>query len=53
MNNYYNTFDAANGAANMRRSTLGGSWYVKRHYRTRGGERVGYWYSIHQRRAAK
>jgi hypothetical protein len=54
--NHYYTFDEANGAANMRNHKNGkfvGGWYVKRHYRVSGGARVGYWYSIHQRRAAK
>lgn len=53
MKNHYYTYDEANGTANMRQRTLGGCWYVKRHYRVSGGERVGFWYSIHQRRAAK
>jgi hypothetical protein len=56
MNNYYLTFDAANGAANMRNHENGklvGGWYVKRHYRTCNGERIGEWFSIHKRRAAK
>lgn len=52
--NYYHTFDEANGAANMRKSTLGGSWYVKRHYkRDYSGEISGYWYSIHKYRINK
>lgn len=56
MKNYYYTFDEANGAANMRNHENGkfvGGWYVKRHHRISGGERVGYWYSIHKRRAVK
>lgn len=56
MKNYYYTFDEANGAANMRNYVNGrfvGGWYVKRHYRTCNGERIGYWYSIHKRRMAK
>lgn len=53
MKNYYYTFDEANGTANMRQRVFGGCWYVKRHYRTCNGERIGEWFSIHKRRAAK
>ena len=59
--NYYLTFDEANGAANMRNYDNGrfvGGWYVKRHYRREyggclNGTITGYWYSIHRRRMSR
>lgn len=55
MENYYHTYDQANGKATVYNvnKVNGGGWYVKRHYRTQNGERIGYWYSIHRARKQK
>lgn len=49
----FSTFDLANGDINMLNQTEyhGGGWYIKRHYRRNyNGERIGEYFTIHQRR---
>lgn len=47
------TFDLANGQITMLNAVKhnGGGWYIKRHYRRNyNGERIGEYFTIHQRR---